>query len=41
MEGIAGEDWHEQLLVTVAHVKAFFGYSKEKQDTLINGYANS
>jgi hypothetical protein len=22
--------WHEQLLVTVARVKAFFGYSKTK-----------
>jgi hypothetical protein len=29
---IAAEDWHEQLLVTVARVKACFGYSKDKQD---------
>jgi hypothetical protein len=35
MEEIAAEDWHKQLLVIVARVKAFFGYSKDKQDTLI------
>jgi hypothetical protein len=36
MEEIASEDWHEQLLVTVARVKAFFGYSKARQDALIH-----
>jgi HD superfamily phosphodiesterase len=35
MEDIAAEEWHEQLLFTVARVKAFFGYSKDKQDNLI------
>ena len=35
MEGIAAEDLHEQLLVTVARVKALIGYSKEKQEKLI------
>jgi hypothetical protein len=35
MEDIAAKDWHEQLLVIVAHVKAFFRYSKDKQDELI------
>jgi hypothetical protein len=28
-------DWHEHLLVIVARVKAFFQYSKDKQDVLI------
>jgi hypothetical protein len=32
MEEIAAEDCYEQLLATVARVKAFFGYSKDKQD---------
>jgi hypothetical protein len=36
MEEIASEDWHEQLIVTVARVKAFFGYSKARQDALIH-----
>jgi hypothetical protein len=31
----AAENWHGQLLVTIARVKAFFGYSKGKQDELI------
>jgi hypothetical protein len=31
MQG-AAEEWHDQLLVTVARVKAFFGYSKDMQD---------
>jgi hypothetical protein len=35
MERIAAEDWHEQLLITVASVKAFFGHSKDKQDKVI------
>jgi hypothetical protein len=35
MEDIAAEDWHEQLLFVVASIKAFFGYSKDKQDELI------
>jgi hypothetical protein len=34
MEDISAEDLHEQLLVTVARVKAFSGYSKDKQDKL-------
>jgi hypothetical protein len=29
------EDWHEQLIVTIARVKAFFGYGKKRQDKLI------
>jgi hypothetical protein len=35
MEDIAAEDWHEQLLAVVARIKAFFGYSKDKQDERI------
>jgi hypothetical protein len=35
IEDIRAEDWHEQLVATVARVKAFFGYSKDKQDELI------
>jgi hypothetical protein len=35
MEDITAEDWHERLLVTVARVKAFFVYSKDKRDELI------
>jgi hypothetical protein len=31
----AAEGWYVQLLVTVVRVKAFFGYSKGKQDKLI------
>jgi hypothetical protein len=35
MEDIRAEVWYEQLVATVARVKAFFGYSKDKQDELI------
>jgi hypothetical protein len=35
MEDVAADDWHEQLIVTVARVKAFFGYSKDKYEKLI------
>jgi hypothetical protein len=35
MEGVAADDWHEKLIVTVARVKAFFGYTKDKQNKLI------
>jgi hypothetical protein len=36
MEDIVAEDWHEQLLVTFARRKTFFGYLKDKQqDELI------
>jgi hypothetical protein len=35
MEYITTQDWYEQLIATVARVKAFFGYSKDKQDELI------
>jgi hypothetical protein len=29
----AAEDWHEQLIVTIARVKAFFGYPEKKTET--------
>jgi hypothetical protein len=29
MEDIIVEDWYEQLVATVARLKAFFGYSKD------------
>ncbi len=35
MEDIAAENWHEQLLVTSAHVKAFVGQSKDTQHALV------
>jgi hypothetical protein len=34
MEDVAAQDWHGQLLVTVARVKDFFGYPEDKLSSL-------